>query len=67
MKMRNWHEWAKAQNRAKLLASIRTRRERTEEKRWSKFLREREAFDEAIEAELDVYELMKRNQDGCGW
>lgn len=38
------------------------KREHEETQRWEKFLINRAEFDEAMERELDVYELMMKNE-----
>lgn len=65
--MRNYQDWLHIRRKLQIHEAVRARRERTETKRWERFLRDREAFDEGLEHTLDVYEIMMRNQDGCGW
>lgn len=38
------------------------KRQKEEEKRWERFLLDREAFDDAVEAILDSYEFMMLNK-----
>jgi hypothetical protein len=38
------------------------KREREETRRWENFLIDRAEFDEAMEREMDVYELMMKNE-----
>jgi hypothetical protein len=41
-----------------------TKRDREEAKRWNRFLIDRAEFDELLELELDVYELMMKTMEG---
>ena len=59
--------YTKEEFKARMKLLVRAKREREEAKRWEAFLLSREAFNEEVEHTLDVWELMKRNQDGCDW
>lgn len=66
MEMKNLYE-SKLVRKARIEIMREWKRDREAARKWKRFELSREAFDDRIEEELDAYELMMRNQDGCGW
>jgi hypothetical protein len=64
--MRNTYE-PRAVYKKRMETMRKWKREREEARKWKRFEISREAFDDRIEEDLDAFELIMRNQDGCGW